>query len=339
MEVLTAASVPQVLKIAYDALLFSWTQYENVEGNQTQCHLLIQRCQDLFFEVNNQLSDLGLVGKISREGGLAAYLRGLEKACTTVKTTIGRLADKGFAWRLLNQDKIKEELAAAETAIADALTIFNFGAHLSAQRLQLDIASAQKADREELVARLDSLAYSDKKILAALEDDARRLDSLAHSDRKILAALQDDARRQRRLEESMLAFTKHIERIAQTWSALPNGSTELSFLTASSALQHLSRQPASQIPHWGVMGLQVIFNPAQGTAVAPSSAPNSTTLPDTVLRAKARYSYVASPDDPNDLSFTKGEILEILDRSSEWWQGRKADGTIGTVPSNFFFII
>ncbi|KAF4604835.1 Transmembrane osmosensor [Pleurotus pulmonarius] len=326
MEVLTAASVPQVLKIAYDALLFSWTQYENVEGNQTQCHLLIQRCQDLFFEVNNQLSDLGLVGKISREGGLAAYLRGLEKACTTVKTTIGRLADKGFAWRLLNQDKIKEELATAETAIADALTIFNFGAHLSAQRLQLDIASAQKADQEELVARLDSLAYSDKKILAALEDDARRLDSLAHSDRKILAALQDDARRQRRLEESMLAFTKRY-------------SSSTSKESHKHALQHLSRQPASQIPHWGVMGLQVIFNPAQGTAVAPSSAPNSTTLPDTVLRAKARYSYVASPDDPNDLSFTKGEILEILDRSSEWWQGRKADGTIGTVPSNFFFII
>lgn len=42
-----------------------------------------------------------------------------------MKTTIGRLADKGFAWRLLNQDKIKEELAAAETAISDALTIFN----------------------------------------------------------------------------------------------------------------------------------------------------------------------------------------------------------------------
>ncbi len=232
---------------------------------------------------------------------------------------------------------------------------------MSAQRLQLDIASAQKANQEELVARLDCLAYSDKKILAALEDDARRLDSLAHSDRKILAALRDDARRQRRLEESILTFTKvssamlylaiavlvqHIERIAQTLSALPNGSTDLSFFTASSALQHLSRQPASQIPHWGVMGLEVIFNPAQGTAVAPSSAPNSTTLPDTVLRAKARYPCtssflssavchihaildVASPDDPNDLSFTKGEILEILDRSSEWWQGRKADGTIG----------
>ncbi len=27
----------------------------------------------------------------------------------------------------MNQDKIKEELAAAETAIADALTIFNVG--------------------------------------------------------------------------------------------------------------------------------------------------------------------------------------------------------------------
>lgn len=79
MEVLAAVSVPQVLKLAYDALLFSWDQCEKVEGNQTQCHLLIQRCQDLFFEVNKQLSDLALVGKIARERGLAAYLRGLEE--------------------------------------------------------------------------------------------------------------------------------------------------------------------------------------------------------------------------------------------------------------------
>ncbi|KAF7436410.1 hypothetical protein PC9H_003243 [Pleurotus ostreatus] len=244
MEVLTAVTVPQVLKVAYDALLFSWTQYEKVEGNQTQCRLLIQRCQDLFFEVNKQLSDLGLMGKTARKRGLAPYLQNLEETCITVKTTIGRLADKGFAWRLLNQDKIKEELAAAETAISDALTIFNFGTHLSAQNLQVEIASAQKADQEELVARLDSLAYNDE---------------------KILAALQDDARRQRQgLEELIVAFTRptqHIERITQASPAVPNDPAEAFLLIASSALQRLSGQTASGIPHWAVTSLEVRFDP------------------------------------------------------------------------------
>lgn len=41
----------------------------------------------------------------------------------------------------------------------------------------------------------------------------------------------------------------------------------------------------------------------------------------------------ASPDDPNEISFTKGEILDIVDKQGKWWQAKKGDGTIG---SEFF---
>lgn len=38
----------------------------------------------------------------------------------------------------------------------------------------------------------------------------------------------------------------------------------------------------------------------------------------------------ASADDPNEISFQKGEIMEILDKQGKWWQAKKADGTVGS---------
>ncbi|KAJ7665098.1 hypothetical protein DFH06DRAFT_1186626 [Mycena polygramma] len=56
-------------------------------------------------------------------------------------------------------------------------------------------------------------------------------------------------------------------------------------------------------------------------------------------KAKALYAYSASADDPNEISFNKGEILDIVDKQGKWWQAKKADGSVGIAPSNYLQII
>lgn len=38
----------------------------------------------------------------------------------------------------------------------------------------------------------------------------------------------------------------------------------------------------------------------------------------------------ASEEDPSELSFFKGEIMEIRDKNHKWWIATKADGSVGS---------
>ncbi|TFK26906.1 hypothetical protein FA15DRAFT_654082 [Coprinopsis marcescibilis] len=103
-------------------------------------------------------------------------------------------------------------------------------------------------------------------------------------------------------------------------------------LADAMSLSDLGSEAGRRKSGWGSMYTD--REPGAPPASAPQEAnPPPLPTPDETskvyTRAEAMFTYNAEASDPNELSFKKGEILVVLDRSGKWWEARRSDGKTG----------
>ncbi|ESK88797.1 hypothetical protein Moror_17131 [Moniliophthora roreri MCA 2997] len=101
----------------------------------------------------------------------------------------------------------------------------------------------------------------------------------------------------------------------------------------------LSRLPKASDPASNLVdstrNLNIRSSPPTSSYVPPSGPPPPPFSNPNPVRAKALWGYNEDGNDPNDLSFQAGDIIEVVaETNQDWWTGRH-NGREGLFPSNY----
>ncbi|TCD63709.1 hypothetical protein EIP91_005080 [Steccherinum ochraceum] len=222
-------TVPGILSGAWTVLKAAYDLYGSVDRRRQQMQVLLDRCGDLIAQIARHLQANRDAAKPTMDEA-----RSLEAACQSVKDIMDVLAKKGFMWCMMHQDKIDNSIAVAERNISDAFSLFNVVAHLDGARFRRELAAARVQDQAVL---------------------SRKLEQLSENDQLILSAIQDQNGVHRRLEDLLIAISKHIQ-------DRPRGNTpEDMFLTnAANVLHRISGGRSNLPPDWVLSSLEVEFD-------------------------------------------------------------------------------
>ncbi|KAJ6585635.1 hypothetical protein B0H19DRAFT_1110316 [Mycena capillaripes] len=82
--------------------------------------------------------------------------------------------------------------------------------------------------------------------------------------------------------------------------------------------------------------LSTIYDQAEGTSENGESQRDSANLYPFKVRARSDW----IPRSPSEISFKKGDVLYSTEtEGKKWWKVRKADGSVGSAPSNYFKVL
>lgn len=113
-------------------------------------------------------------------------------------------------------------------------------------------------------------------------------------------------------------------------------SAQLGGFETSSPVAGFSSNGAAQ-PKFGNSTTPTSGLGASGAPEQPAAEVSAPT--EYPYKARAIYSYEANPDDANEISFTKHEVLDVSDVSGRWWQAKKSTGETGIAPSNYLLLL
>lgn len=112
----------------------------------------------------------------------------------------------------------------------------------------------------------------------------------------------------------------NTQRTAQAERIAPRSQTQRDETNKKAAVVAASKRAGSK---------PTSTKPIDGNLIPPTTFP---------YRARAKYSYQANTMDPQEISFSENEIIEVANLAGNWWRAKKENGTTGIVPSNYLVI-